>query len=233
MLDFLHKLCESNNLVVNEFKYSVDGLHAKVVIPSDNNSNQEYYLLLEHEFANDSFIEQLVKKYLETIMDALEDLDYTDESLKKNCTLIFCCKTGEVSDQALLKLEEDPYFFKKNVITYSELELLALQKELNLQNDNISLNKLLMSNGGGLFESFKTLSLEEHHYYPLLIRIMTKLPFVHYIPAQNQLDDLDLFVRSDLDSSDLNLLDKICFEDEALNQETIETLISSEEWGTI
>ena len=233
MLDFLHKICESNNLVVNEYKCSIDGLHAKFVIPSENNSNQEYYLLLQYELANDSIIENLVKEYLEKIMDALEDLAYTDESLKKNCTLIFCCKTGEVSDQALLKFEEDPYFFKKNVITYTELELLALQKELNLQSDNFYLNKLLMSNGGGAFESFKTLSLEENHYYPLLIRIMTKLPFVHYISAQNKLDDLDLFVRGDLDSSDLNLLDIICFEDEVLNQETIEDLILSEEWGVI
>jgi hypothetical protein len=235
MLDFLHKLCESNNFIVNEFDYSIDidGLNAKVVIPSHNNSNQEYYLILEYEFVNDCIIDKLVKEYLEKIMDALEALDYTDESFKKNCTLIFCCKIGEVTDQSLLRLEEDPYFFKNNVITYSELELIALQRELNGKYDNYSLNELIVSNSGDFFESFKTLSLEGNHYYPLLIRIITKLPFVHYLPQQNQLDDLDVFIRKYLDSSDLKLLDIVCSSDEVLNQDVIEKIISSADWGTI
>lgn len=233
MLEFIHGVCESNNLEVYDFNPNVEGLKAKLYSPNSENKNQEYYLFLEYDSPDDASLQSLVKEHIEIFMDTLDSLDFTDKSFRKNCTLILCCKIGAITDQSLLEFEEDPYFFKKNVITYSELELIALQKELNFQHDNLSLNNLLMSHGGDLFESFKTLSLEDNHYYPLLVRVMTKLPFVHYIPQQNQLDDLDVFIRGNLNSTDLNLLDKICFDDETLTQEAIETLMLSDEWGAV
>lgn len=232
MLEFIHGLCESNNLAVHDFNSNIEGLNAKFSIPNNKNNNQEYYLILEYNIADDSSIEELVKEHIEILMDTLEKLDITDESFRKNCTLILCCKTGQVSDQSLLRFEENPYFFKKNVITYSELELSALKKILNNKYNNKSLNQLLMSNGGELFESFKTLVLEDGNYYPLLIRVMTKIPFVHYIPQNNKLEDLELFIETELDALDLKLLNIICNGDKKLNSELIEVIISSS-WGEI
>jgi len=227
MLDIIHGLCESNKLVVNEFEVNLEGVNAKIAVPSENNDSQEYYFVLECDLADDSFIEKLVNEYVEKFMDKLEELECTDESLRKNCTLILCCEAGCISDQSLLKFEEDPYFFKKNVITYSKVELEALRAKINNQFSNEYLHKLLMSDSGELFESFKTLSLEDGNYYPLLIRVITKLPFVHYLPQPNQLDDLETFARSKLDQSDLKLLDFICDGEEELSPELIDTKIFS------
>lgn len=230
MLDVLQGLCESNNLDIHEFDTDLEGVTSKIAVPSENNVNQEYYFILECVGKDDAFIDKLANEHAEKFMDDLEKLECTDESFRKNSTLILCCESDLISDQTLLKFEEDPYFFKKNVITYSVKELLTLKKYLNNEFSNSNLNALLMSNSGKLFESYKTLSLESGHYYPLLIRVITKLPFVHYLPQSNQLDDLDAYVRGRLNETDLKLLDFIC--DGKFSAELIDEKITST-WGEL
>lgn len=232
MLDILHGLCESNNLVVHQFDNGLEAVNSKIAVPCENNDKQEYYLLLECGLVDDGFIEKLLNEHIENFMDNLEELDITDESFIKNCTLILCCEAGNISERALLNFEENPYFFKKNIITYFDNELISLKEKLMDQFNNENLNKLLVGEGGGLFESFKTLSLEKGNYYPLLIRVITKLPFVHYLPQKNQLENLDVFVRNELSTSDLKLLDFICDSDEKLSDKLIDTKISAV-WGEL
>lgn len=227
MLNVLHNICESNNLNVYNFETNIEGVDAKIAVPSEDNVNQEFYLFLECHKLNDKFIEHLINTHIEELMDKMEKLDYTDESTRKNSTLILCSTAESISSQSLIKLEENPYFFKKNVITYNSNELEQLKLKLNHQFNNNTLNSLLMSDSGDVFEAFKTSSLELNSYYRLLIRIMTKLPFVHYIPQDNQLDDLESFVRSDLNSFEIKLLDYICDGEGKLNDSTIEDKIFS------
>lgn len=160
-------------------------------------------------------------------MDKIETLEYTDESTSKNSTLILCCTADSMSEKSLIKFEENPYFFKKNIITYFPSELEQLKLKLNNKFSNEVLNNLLMSDGGDDFEKFKTLSLESNSYYPLLIRIMTKLPFVHYIAQDNQLDNLESFIKDSLNLFDNKLLDYICDKDGELNDDTIKEKILS------
>ncbi|EAQ66149.1 hypothetical protein MED121_03020 [Marinomonas sp. MED121] len=232
MLDILHGLCESNSLVMHEVEIDIEGVNSKIGVPSKENVNQEYYLILECEAADDALIKKLINEYAEKFMDVLEKLDCTDESFRKNSTLILCCEAGHITEKLLLNFEENPYFFKKNVITYSKSELVSLKEKLNNQFSNEHLNKLLMSDEGGLFDSFKTQKLEDGNYYPLLIRVITKLPFVHYLPQPNQLDDLSSFVRSELDQSDLELLDFICDGDENFSSDLIDAKVTSA-WGEV
>lgn len=227
MLDFINRLCESNKLVTHIFDAELDGVKARVAVPSEGNENQEYYLILESERMSDNFIDEVLDKYAEELMDKLESLDFVDESLRKNSTLILCSESGKVSDRQLLKFEEDPYCFKKNVITYSKRELIDLKGKLNDEYTNEHLNELLMENSGELFESFKvSASLGADYYYPLLIRIITKLPFVHFLPRVNQLDALEGYIRSSLDESDIKLFDFIC--DGDLSSESIDKKIALE-----
>lgn len=210
MLDIVSKICEANCLVVQDVDVAFEGAKAKIATPEMENKNQEYFLIIECLNADEGFINSLLDHYSEKLMDDLDALGYTDESFRKNSTIIFCCETGLISSEDLLKLEEDPYFFKKNVITYSGAELAALKERLNNQFSNQHLNELLMSDGGGSFESFKNNVYDDSGYYPLLVRVITKLPFVHYIPQSSDLDSLDEFVTNDLDDSDLMLFDSIC-----------------------
>lgn len=227
MLNVLHNICESNDLNVYNFEINIEGVDAKIAVPNEKNTNQEFYLLLECNVLSDDFIGILLNEYIEVLMDKMETLEYTDESTRKNSTLILCCTANSISDKSLIKLEENPYFFKKNIITYCPNELEQLKLKLNKQFSNEMLNNLLMSDGGDKFEEFKTLSLESNSYYPLLIRIMTKLPFVHYIPQDNQLDNLESFIKNSLNSFDNKLLDYICDKDGPLTDNTIKEKILS------
>lgn len=228
MLEIIQGLCESNDFDVYDFDSGLEGVNAKIAVPPrENDANQEYYFLLEANSVNDEFIEKLAKDSAEELMDRLEALDYTDESFRKNSTLILCCNAASISDSALLKFEEDPYFFKKNVITYSDDELSSLRIKLNNEFNNDHINILLIENRGELFESFKTMSLKKGHYYSLLIRTITKLPFVHYLPQPNNLEDLNEFVRGELIASDLKLFDYILDGDDSIDNKI------SADWGEL
>lgn len=232
MLNILQRICESNKLVAHNFDSEIEAVQSIIAVPSADSDRQEYYFILECGTVDDTFIDRLLGEHIEKFMDSLEKLEVTDESFIKNCTMILCCQAGHISNQKLLRFEENPYFFKKNTITYSNNELIALKGVLDNQFNNEQLNQLLISNEGSLFESFKTLSLEVDSYYPLLIKIMTKLPFVHYIPQPNQLENLDSFVKSELDTSNLRLLDFICDSGGELTNELMDIKISSA-WGEL
>jgi len=225
MLKLISQLCESNCLVVQAVDIGLEGIKGKIATPEKGNNHQEYFLIIDCVSADEDLIDRLLGQYSEKLMDDLSTLDSTDESFRKNCTIIFCCETGLVSPKDLLKLEEDPYFFKKNVITYSRSELVALREKINNQFSNQHLNELLMGDGGESFESFKKNAPGDNDYYPLLVKIITKLPFVHYMPQSNDLDSLDAFVRNGLDNSELMLFDSICSTGGSFNDDFIDSML--------
>jgi hypothetical protein len=122
-----------------------------------------------------------------------------------------------------LKFEENPYHFKKNVVSYSSDELISLNEVLSGDFCNENLNLLMSADSGQTFEKFKSGTTQEDSYFPLLIRIITKLPFVHYIPQSNQLDNIESFVIAALDEQDIHLLDLICSRE--LTQKSMDSLI--------
>lgn len=231
MNDFINKLCKSNNLTVHDFDTTLDGINALFAVPNEKSANQEYFLFLMSECIDDGFIEEILVKHSETFMDRLEPLKCVDESLRKNSTLILCIESSKVSAQKLLKFEEDPYLFKKNVITYSSDELIKLTKKLNNDYSNENLNQLLSHNSEDSFESFKAISTlgTDNHYYSLLIKVITKLPFVHFIPNTDELESLEDFVMTKLDEPHIKLLDLIC--DGEFSEEKIDEKIELD-WGS-
>ena len=72
MFEFLKKLCESNGQVVHPFETSIEGVSAQLAVPNEGNSNQEYYFIIESECVNDVFLDELLEKHAEELMDKLE-----------------------------------------------------------------------------------------------------------------------------------------------------------------
>lgn len=230
MNNFINELCESNNLTVYDFDTQLDCINALFAVPNKESTNQEYFLFLMSESIDDNFIGEILETHSETFMDKLERLEYVDESLRKNSTLILCIESSNVSAQKLLKFEEDPYLFKKNVITYSNDDLIQLTQKLNHDYSNESLNKLLSHNSEDSFESFKIMStLDNDSHYSLLIKVITKLPFVHFIPSTDELESLENFVMKTLDEPHIKLLDLIC--DGEFSEEKIDEKIGLD-WGS-
>ncbi len=226
MLNLIKDICNANNFSVIEFECGLEIYTSFVAIPKESNKNQEYFLLVTSDQLNDELVERLLVCDAETMLENLEKSSFADESLTKNCTMILCSLVGSVSDHSLLKFEENPYHFKKNVISYSSDELISLNEVLSGDFCNEHLNLLMSADLGQTFEKFKSGTIEEGSYFPLLIRIITKLPFVHYIPQSNQLDNIESFVIEALDGQDIHLLDLICSRE--LTQESMNTLILGE-----
>jgi hypothetical protein len=212
MINLLIKFCENNNFVVNEIVLDDFNYSLFLAVPHTSSGNQEYFLILESPDMNDETISKLESEDSERILEYIEKNSLVDESFKKNCTLLLCCLDGAVSERERLKFEESPYYFKKNVIHYSDNEISSLSDALDNDFSNDKVNELLVADSGQSFELFKSNAVEIKPFYPLLMRMTTKLPFIHYIPSSNQLGSIERFVGENLIQSELELLDLICRE---------------------
>ncbi|MNY23687.1 hypothetical protein D3C86_1573640 [compost metagenome] len=112
---------------------------------------------------------------------------------EKNCTMLICLNSAKLDPELVLAFEEDPYNFKKNVITYSAGELAALNWYLTSHSIEAFggdiINDILNANGGRDFLAFKYQS-ERTPLYNLAIRVVLKLPFLVYSPREQKLENL-------------------------------------------
>lgn len=226
MINLLIKFCENNNFIVNEIILDNFNYSLFLAAPHKGSTNQEYFLLLESPNMNDEVISNLETKDSEIIFEHIEKNIDVDESFKKNCTLLLCCLDGLTSERERLKFEESPYYFKKNVIHYSDNEINSLIEEIGSDFSNAKVNELLLAGSGQSFELYKSNSAQLKPYYPLLMRMTTKLPFIHYIPSSNKLGSIEDFVDEHLEATELELLDLICREQ--LSESSMDELIRKE-----
>lgn len=228
MLEFFNEIFKINNFDLLEFQYQ--GLPLKFAYPNNNNHHQEFYVIVEFNSNNIDLSSEKINETLEELMGKVESLEYSDESTKKNTTLILCVNELNISHQDIIKIEENPYYFKKNVIMYDHSSINELKTLLNGDYSNNSLNILLTKDGGVHFENFKT--SDSYNYYSLLIEIVTKLPFIHYQPQNNDLQSIETFVKSDLNEQNVKLLDYINAWDISDEAAFISTVMSSD-WNNI
>lgn len=226
MIELIQNLCQRNDFVLSNIEVSELGYPLLLASPKKGSENQEYFIIAEPKDVDDEFLVELESKQSEIIMEHIELEQKSNGALKKNSTFILCCKEGNISKRELLKFEESPFHFKKNAIQYSEDEVIALQEALNQDYSNININRLLAANSGQSFENFKTNSESLEEYYPLLMGIVTKLPFIHYSPSSNQLESIETFVENSLEQEQLVLLDLIC--NGSLDKNSMDELIKKE-----
>lgn len=215
MINLILKFCEHNHFKVKLIEVPNIDFNVFLVVPNDSDVNQEYFIVVEPDLLNDQVLQEIESRYSEDILDFIDANEKVSEAFKKNTTLILCYLEDSVSKRELLKFEESPYHFKKNAIQFSKEEVDALTEELNIDFSNQNVNKLLAANSGQSFENFKKKSKELEIYYPLLMRLVTKLPFIHYVPSTNQLESIDSFVEGNLNKEELELLDLINLEEES------------------
>lgn len=206
MLEQLERILVANEYGVKQVELM--DFDARIAMPRDLGNKQEYFLILAHQHLSDELVNELLMEHTATFLDTLAAMPYVDESLRKNCTLLLCCENGRLSNQLILQFEENPFSFKKNVISYTADELTAFTKIIeDNEPNNLFLNRLLNAEEGELFAKFKNGNLDEKHYYPLLLRLMTKVPLLTYTPNQQELDDLEAVVRDSLTMKEQKVMD--------------------------
>lgn len=104
----------------------------------------------------------------------------TDKALNKNCNLLILHQIQdeftETSRRELLKIEEDPYHFRKYVLYYTETELDELRNLLGEQKLLPYIRENVVNTE--IFEQFKKNS-KEYSGLSLMYRIFIKLPFLN------------------------------------------------------
>lgn len=113
-----------------------------------------------------------------------------DPSFNKNLSLLFIKRMNNIdlssADESIIEIENDPYYFKKYVLAYTDNSSQQLFKLLSEDFSSVSLSDIMM-----MPESFKKLQ-EERTFgpYHLLYSLAHKVPFLTMEVKPKNFDDV-------------------------------------------
>ncbi|WP_026909115.1 ABC-three component system middle component 1 [Paucisalibacillus globulus] len=184
-----------------------------------HNNKFDFYLVAnfkEGEIKLDS-----LKKQLDQCFESiLEEMNET--GIDKNLSFLLLLETESIDNSIeriryIYNLEEDPYDFKKYVLTYTKSQVDALKTyiEENAQLPLITtLNNLLQEKT--LFASFKkkeedrsTTEKQEVLLYDLISKLFIKIPFLSVIIKQECLDSLKQEIDESLNQTQAEIVNLI------------------------
>lgn len=112
-----------SDLSYEYFDYSFvdneDGLLDKSFFAKDV-FKKNYYLILF--LSDDTKIEEVIKNQSKYFF-LLKEFFGEDSEIDKNTSLVICLQSKNIINRSILNVEEDPYYFKKYVLKYTEHEL--------------------------------------------------------------------------------------------------------------
>jgi hypothetical protein len=199
MINIINNIISNNGYQRIDFNLDEPDFMITLFKASDERK-QEYFLSLQAKEQNNEMAILLLEEKAQTIFEKIRNSGKTERFFEKNCTMIVCHEAMKIKKETIFSLEEDPYNFKKNVLTYSTGELLALQTYLSdngleeITNDVI--NNILNANGGKNFLEFKQSSTKG--LYSIALKTALKLPFLIYTPQEQKLSNLALDIENNL-----------------------------------
>lgn len=199
-------------------------------------NREEYFVTLELNEQSDEMAINLLEEKAQELFEEISSSGFVDKTFEKNCTMILCHEEAKISRRTVLALEEDQYNFKKNVIAYYPQEVDATNEFLAKENiekiTNSLINNIITAEGGKIFLEFKESHKNKKDYYSLVLKIALKLPFITYIPREQQLINLDQEVESSLSEEQSFIYDKLVNSDKGWNDENTENQVEAI-WGSI
>jgi hypothetical protein len=162
-----------------------------------DDENKHDYWIITNEVDLDKQ-EELFEKVKDTVDDA---------SFLKNISVLFVKHQDQIdlsiTDDKIIEMENDPYFFKKYVLSYTDDSVEGLLDLLNGKNADISISDILMEDGN--FQQMK----KENKFgtYHLLYSLAHKLPFITMNVTPKNFDAIANFNITD--DKDKKLLEKI------------------------
>lgn len=223
LIDKVNKIFLDNCYSVVPVSHELSGYEVFIAVPN-NKKRQEFFLLLEHKSPSDEILKSLIKKDADVLFNLLSASEHSDETFRKNCTMILCCESVNILPDCILAVEEDPYNFKKNVITYNQAELQSWENKIVDSLSVNALNDLINGEKGELFRRFKEEN-RSNDYYSLLMKIVTKIPIIHYMTTEKDLYDLDAEIKKNLTGNDREIHDFIIGIDLGKSEEDIEKIL--------
>ncbi|MEH7238090.1 ABC-three component system middle component 1 [Bacillus sp. JJ1562] len=158
-----------------------------------------YLVMFLDEITND-FLDEQVPNFFYGIKSL--ETGY-DERMDKNLSLLICLKrkkelSNEERSQEVFQVEEDPYFFKKYVLTYTEEQshiLEELFKRDKTKNSQQIINEVI--NNKDAFIELKN-DPKKRSLYNLCSKLMIKIPFLILERGKEQMEDLKETIQTEL-----------------------------------
>lgn len=201
MINIINNILSSNGYKQVEIVLQQDVADLYLFCPPTKSKREEYFVTVQIRTQSDSTAQRLLEIQAQEWFESISHSGKVEQTFEKNCTMLLCHEEAKISRQTIMLIEEDQYNFKKNVITASQQEVLALQNYLaQEQVENITtkvINSIINIDSGKGFLDFKNNNKLQKDHYSLILKIALKLPFVTYIPQEQQLSNL----LNDIDNS--------------------------------
>lgn len=162
-----------------------------------------FYLIVYVNEITEGFIVERVSEYFNAIKTI--DRGY-DERMDKNLSMLICLKNTHTDSspkyKKIFEIEEEPYFFKKYLLSYNE-NFQKIKKEiLDGENINITINNVI--NNVEKFHQYKSgEASDDAELYEICTKLMTKIPFISLNHKQTDLDNLSKSIRIRLEKDNL------------------------------
>lgn len=192
------------------------------IVKKDSCSEQEYYFCMRNKDSKFDFFVLLIVKKEEINLESFNDWSAvlinkitTENSIvgiDKNLSMVMLLE--DESDDKLVnklinKIEEDPYHFKKYVLTYTKeqtekLSRLTLNKSIVNEIEKIVTDK-------EKFSEFKKMSGDmsklKNNLYSLISKVFIKLPFLSVPIEKEELANLSEKIHNQITDNDASYLD--------------------------
>ncbi|WP_126428105.1 ABC-three component system middle component 1 [Brevibacillus marinus] len=194
MKELLETIFAENRFHINYPPFLGD-IHGFLASSADDTRMGFFLVLFEDETVNFDELDKRLHTYFVEIKRMEEGYD---RRMDKNITLIISLKRRELSPNEVLnrkifELEEDPYFFRKLVLPYTDAQVEVLKSHRNGRSITETLYSIL--NDKEQFLAFKKSPYEETAYH-LTTLLFIKLPFLNFRSIGGKLEVLsDIITR--------------------------------------
>ena len=154
---------------------------------------------------NSQLDEIVTTNYIKAIAQKFRVRPFHTGEMDRNTTLLVLSphKTSEnINTSAKVKIEDDPYYFKKYVLSFDELEKVKAENWLN---EELEKSKSIVSSiqeyigSTTRFDAYKR-NHKNEEVYAFLVELVTKVPnFPMRIIDQKEIHSVDYYLKEELD----------------------------------
>ncbi len=175
-----------------------------------NDIKNEFFIVASID--QDTFVSLDENKFFSSISKSLRNTSFYMAEMDKNTSLVLCVakdiksKLYDSLEKTVLQTEENPYFFKKYVLTYDEKIVQEVFGEvLRTYNESSSITKYIddIVTDPDKFKDFK-INADNNESYMLLSKIIMKVPIMPVkVPNNNSIKPLTKMVEDIIISENL------------------------------
>lgn len=192
------------------------------------------YLVIETE---NQALSKVNNDYLKALALAFRKADFHESDMDKNTTLVITSArpdTEPLNSDAKVKIEDDPYYFKKYVFSYTSaserlatsfLEHKKTERANAFSYVNEVLDYLMNAENFGEYKDKK----DELSTYSYFVELVTKIPaFPLNIKNSEEIKSVSEFLTEQLNGKevDTDLLDLLAFSDIDFNEASVESILA-------